>query len=113
MSGQEERAFRRPFSSVPDIESYYPSVSAEGARVRLFRALDRGEGVAFLFGEAGLGTTLLSCFSQSPELDAPVITLSSARISSRRSFYLQLSSSSVMMPVSTKMNYVFVEYSVV
>lgn len=91
MSGQEERAFRRPFSSVPDIESYYPSVSAEGARVRLFRALDRGEGVAFLFGEAGLGKTLLfRVLANQFELDAPVITLSSARISSRRSFYLQL-----------------------
>lgn len=91
MNGQEERAARRPFSSVPDIETYYPSLSAEAARSHLFRALDRGEGPAFLFGETGLGKTLLCrLLADQFEMDAPVLFLSSARIASRKSFFLHL-----------------------
>ena len=91
MNGQEERMARRPFSSIPDIEAYYPSVSAETAQHRIFRTLDRGEGVALLFGDAGLGKTLtLRLLSGKFELNAPVLLFSNARITSRRSFYLDL-----------------------
>ncbi|MBQ3388769.1 MAG: AAA family ATPase [Thermoguttaceae bacterium] len=91
MNGQEERAARRPFSSIPDIQAYYPSVSAESARSRLIRALERSEGAAILFGETGLGKTLLlRLLADHFELNVPVLFLSSARIASRRSFYLQL-----------------------
>ena len=91
MNGQEERMARRPFSSIPDIEAYYPSVSAETAQNRIFRTLDRGEGIALLFGDAGLGKTLaLRLLTGKFELNAPVLLFSNARIASRRSFYLDL-----------------------
>lgn len=91
MNGQEERAARRPFSSIPDIQAYYPAQSAESARSRMIRALERSEGAALLFGETGLGkTVLLRLLADHFELNVPVLFLSSARIASRRSFYLQL-----------------------
>lgn len=91
MNGQEERMARRPFSSIPDIEAYYPSVSADTAQNRIFRTLDRGEGIALLFGDAGLGKTLaLRLLTGKFELNAPVLLFSNARIASRRSFYLDL-----------------------
>lgn len=91
MNGQDERMARRPFSSIPDIEAYYPSVSAETAHRRIFRTLDRGEGIALLFGDAGLGKTLaLRLLTGKFELDAPVLLFSNARIANRRSFYLEL-----------------------
>lgn len=91
MNGQDERMTRRPFSSIPDVEAYYPSVSAETAHQRIYRTLDRGEGIALLFGDAGLGKTLsLRILAGKFELDAPVLLFSNARISNRRSFYLDL-----------------------
>ena len=91
MNGQEERMVRRPFSSIPDIEAYYPLASAETAHRRIYRTLDRGEGIALLFGDAGLGKTLaLRLLAGKFELDAPVLLFSNAHIANRRSFYLDL-----------------------
>lgn len=82
---------RRPFSAIPDVEAFYPSQSAESARERLFRTLDRGEGPALLFGETGLGKTLLlRLLAGQFEINAPVIFPANMRISGRKSFLQQL-----------------------
>lgn len=81
----------RAFSAIPDIESYFPSASAESARQTLTRSLERGEGVAALFGAPGLGKTLLTRLLASLfEMDAPVIFLSGSGMKNRRSFLAQI-----------------------
>lgn len=54
-----EKYKRQPFMSVPVAEAYFPASSIEQARLSVFRCLNRGEGIAVVFGSNGLGKTLL------------------------------------------------------
>ncbi len=49
----------RPFAAAPQVEHYFPSLSAEAARERLIRCIERAEGPAMLVGPAGTGKTLM------------------------------------------------------
>ena len=50
---------RRPFSSVPRTDQYYPATTIESSRQTLDRAVQRAEGVGLVVGPAGTGKTLL------------------------------------------------------
>ena len=50
---------RRPFSSVPQTDQYYPATTIESARQTLDRAVQRAEGIGLVVGPAGTGKTLL------------------------------------------------------
>jgi len=49
----------RPFSLVPDLAAYFTTESHRRAVACLFHALARGEGIAAITGEAGVGKTML------------------------------------------------------
>ncbi|MDD3588178.1 MAG: AAA family ATPase, partial [Thermoguttaceae bacterium] len=55
----DEKYKRRPFMMIPVAEAYFPASSIEQARAAMFRCLNRGEGIAVVFGGTGLGKTLL------------------------------------------------------
>ena len=50
---------RRPFSSVPRAEDYFPAAAIEAARQTLLRCVERAEGVGIAVGPSGTGKTLL------------------------------------------------------
>jgi type II secretory pathway predicted ATPase ExeA len=64
---------RRPFPATPDTSSYYPATGHELALERIVRAIEDGEGVALLVGEAGTGKTLL-CHCLLERLRGEVVT---------------------------------------
>ncbi|MDO5553911.1 MAG: AAA family ATPase [Planctomycetia bacterium] len=49
----------RPFSAYPDVEAWFPSDSMETSRAQIARCVERSEGLALIFGSAGLGKSLL------------------------------------------------------
>ena len=57
---RENRDVRRPFLSTPDARVYFPASAIEKARRSVARCLRRGEGVALVVGEPGMGKTLLA-----------------------------------------------------
>jgi len=50
---------RRPFSSVPRVDDYFPAAAIEAARQTLVRCVERAEGVGMVIGPTGSGKTLL------------------------------------------------------
>jgi len=88
MYSNEQQHFPRPFLSCPDPEAYYPAETIQQARTTVFRTLDRGEGLALVFGSAGVGKTLLArLLADEFELHAPVLRMTGFRFPDRRSFY--------------------------
>ena len=57
---RENKDIQRPFLSTPDARVYFPASIVEKARRDVERCLKRGEGVALVFGDAGVGKTLLA-----------------------------------------------------
>lgn len=91
MTLQESSPKKRPFLAFPDTEAYYPAATIVQARSTVFRSLDRGEGVSLVFGECGVGKTLLfRLLADEFELDAPVLRLSGFPFSDRKSFLAQI-----------------------
>lgn len=91
MTLQENSPKKRPFLAFPDTEAYYPAATIAQARSMVFRSLDRGEGVSLVFGECGVGKTLLSrLLADEFELDAPVLRLTGFPFSDRKSFLAQI-----------------------
>ncbi len=50
---------KQVFSSVPDIGAWYPTDSVRAAGDAVYHCLEQGEGIALIFGETGMGKTLL------------------------------------------------------
>ena len=50
---------RRPFSSVPRPDRYYPAAAVESARQTIIRCVERAEGIGVVIGPTGIGKTLL------------------------------------------------------
>ncbi|MDR0390372.1 MAG: AAA family ATPase, partial [Planctomycetaceae bacterium] len=72
---------RRPFLAVPDTEIYFPTTQMEEARLLIERTIKRGEGIALVFGQTGVGKSLLlRILRKSLENDFNVITLTSGRL---------------------------------
>ncbi len=57
---RENKDIQRPFLSTPDARVYFPASIVEKARRDVERCLKRGEGVALVVGDAGVGKTLLA-----------------------------------------------------
>ena len=87
---------RRPFLFVPDVESYFPVDCMEEAHRTVQRTLQKGEGIALIFGAAGIGKTLLmrilrqSLASQPLESQYTVVFVSNSRLETPKALFLQL-----------------------
>ena len=57
---RENQDIRRAFLTSPDERAYFPASIIEKARRDAERCLKRGEGVALILGDAGVGKTLLT-----------------------------------------------------
>ncbi|MDR1483854.1 MAG: AAA family ATPase [Planctomycetaceae bacterium] len=82
---------RRPFLSVPDTESYFPIPQMEEARLLIERTVRRGEGIALVFGQSGVGKSLLlRILRKSLEQDFDVASLAGGRINNAKAFLQNL-----------------------
>ncbi|MDR1477432.1 MAG: AAA family ATPase [Planctomycetaceae bacterium] len=82
---------RRPFLAVPDTESYFPIPQMEDARLLIERTVRRGEGISLVFGQAGVGKSLLlRMLRKSFDSDFDVVSLASGRLSSAKAFWQNL-----------------------
>lgn len=91
MTLQENSPKKRPFLAFPDTEAYYPAAAIQQARSTVFRTLSRGEGVSLIFGDAGVGKSLLlRLLADEIELDAPVLRMTGFPFSDRKSFLGQI-----------------------
>lgn len=76
---------RRPFLAAPACELYVPVETMETARERLFRCIERAEGVGLLVGPAGTGKSLLCCMlAEHFRRQHEIIHLACGRIGNRR-----------------------------
>ncbi|MDR2762932.1 MAG: AAA family ATPase [Planctomycetaceae bacterium] len=76
---------RRPFLTVPDAESYFPTNQMEEARLLIERTVRRGEGISLVFGQSGVGKSLLlRILRKSLEFDFDVVSLTSGRINNAK-----------------------------
>ncbi len=79
---------RRPFTSVPQVDHYFPASAIEGARTTLARCIQRGEGAGLVIGPAGTGKTLLCLLlAEQFRRSFQVATLNSGRLSTRRALF--------------------------
>ncbi len=76
---------KRPFSSVPRADQYFPGEAVEAARTTLVRCIRRAEGPGLVIGPSGTGKTML-CHVLAEELgdQLRVVLLASGRLGSRR-----------------------------
>ncbi|MDR1053006.1 MAG: AAA family ATPase, partial [Planctomycetaceae bacterium] len=82
---------RRPFLAVPDTESYFPIPQMEDARLLIERTVRRGEGISLVFGQAGVGKSLLiRILRKSLEPDFNVASLTSGRLNNAKAFWQNL-----------------------
>ncbi len=76
---------RRPFSSLPQPELYFPAAATEYARRTVIRCVERGEGVAVVVGPTGCGKSLLGqILAERFRESMHVVRLASGRLDSRR-----------------------------
>jgi len=76
---------RRPFSSVPRTDQYYPASTIESSRQSLVRAVQRAEGIGLVVGPAGTGKTLLcQVLAEQSRESFQVALLGCGRLSTRR-----------------------------
>ena len=88
---RENRDVRRPFLSTPDARVYFPASVVEKARRDAVRCLKRGEGVALVIGDAGVGKTLLSrVLASNFDADDLVAVVSASRKFTVKAFLQQL-----------------------
>ncbi len=91
MDYRESMPKKRPFTAFPDVDAFFPAAAILQARQKVFRSLDRGEGVSLVFGDAGVGKTLLArLLAGQFEMEAPVITMTGFRFPDRRAFWSRL-----------------------
>lgn len=88
---RENKDVRRPFLSAPDARVYFPASIIEKARRDAVRCLKRGEGVAIVVGDAGVGKTLLSrVIAADFDADDLVAVVSASRKFTVKAFLQQL-----------------------
>ncbi|MCL2623862.1 MAG: AAA family ATPase [Planctomycetaceae bacterium] len=82
---------RPPFSAVPDVSGYYPAESIESARRTLLQVLENGTGIPLVFGETGMGKSLLlRMLEKVLENDCHVVYMANQRLRSPKSLYQHL-----------------------
>jgi type II secretory pathway predicted ATPase ExeA len=75
----------RPFASQPQVGRYFPASSAEEARRRLSRSIERGDGPGVAIGPAGIGKSLLlQVLAAQYREKFDVVLLASAQLCTRR-----------------------------
>lgn len=80
----------QPFASIPDVRAWYPADSIVSAEKAIYSCLDRADGIALVFGESGLGKTLLFQYlAENFDSDDQVI-VSRTRIDTAASFLQQI-----------------------
>jgi type II secretory pathway predicted ATPase ExeA len=81
----------RSFLAIPDIKSYFPSGCMESARLSAIRILECGTGIFLVFGENGVGKSLLlKKLEQYFKNDFRAIYISNTRLRSPKSLYQHL-----------------------
>jgi type II secretory pathway predicted ATPase ExeA len=79
---------RRPFTSVPQADQYFPAGTIENARTTLARCIQRGEGAGLVIGPSGTGKTLLFLtLADQFRRSFQVAMLASGRLSTRRALF--------------------------
>ncbi|MGI6400620.1 MAG: ExeA family protein [Thermoguttaceae bacterium] len=87
---RENKDVRRPFLSTPDDRVYFPASVIEKARRAAARCLKRGEGIALIIGESGVGKTLLArVLAAGCDEDDLVVSVSASRKFSVKAFLQQ------------------------
>jgi type II secretory pathway predicted ATPase ExeA len=82
---------RRPFLAVPDTESYFPTPLMEESRLVIERTVRRGEGISLVFGQAGVGKSLLlRILRKSLEDDFDTASLAGGRLNNVKAFLQNL-----------------------
>jgi len=82
---------RRPFSFIPDLESYFSVESREESHQEIELAVKKGEGFSLIFGASGTGKTLLlRRLQKSFEPEYTVAFVSHSRLETPRALFLQL-----------------------
>ena len=81
LAGRDERVF----PSYPQVARYFPSSAMEDARIRLGRAIERGDGPGLVIGAPGTGKSLLLQVLASQYHERfDVVLLAAARLCTRR-----------------------------
>ncbi len=82
---------RRPFSAAPDVTGYYPAASIEAARTTVLHILENVSGIPLVFGESGMGKSLLlRVLEKYFEFDCHVVYMANRRLRSPKSLYQHL-----------------------
>ncbi|MCL2119061.1 MAG: AAA family ATPase [Planctomycetaceae bacterium] len=82
---------RLPFSAIPDVSGYYPAESIEAARCTILQVLENGTGIPLVFGETGMGKSLLlRVLEKSFENDCHVVYMANQRLRRPKSLYQHL-----------------------
>jgi type II secretory pathway predicted ATPase ExeA len=94
---------RRPFLFVPDLEAYFSAESMEESRRDIEHTIQKGEGIALVFGASGTGKTLLThILRQSLEKKYTVALVSNSRLETPRALFLQLAHDLHITPTANK-----------
>ena len=82
---------RPPFAAFPDPESYFPAETMEAARQTVLHVLRQESGIPLVFGEPGMGKSLLlRVLQQQLENDGQTVYVANPRLRSPKSLYQHL-----------------------
>jgi len=82
---------RLPFSTTPDVSGYFPAESIEAARRTVLQVLEHGTGIPLIFGESGMGKSLLlRMLEKFFEDDCHVVYMANQRLRTPKSLYQHL-----------------------
>ena len=82
---------RLPFSTTPDVSGYFPAESIETARRTVMQVLKHGTGIPLIFGESGMGKSLLlRVLEKFFENDCHVVYMANQRLRTPKSLYQHL-----------------------
>jgi len=82
---------RLPFSTTPDVSGYFPAESIETARRTVLHVLEHGTGIPLIFGESGMGKSLLlRVLEKFFENDFHVVYMANQRLRTPKSLYQHL-----------------------
>ena len=82
---------RPPFSASPDVTGYYPADSIEATRRTVLQVLENGTGIPLVFGETGMGKSLLlRVLEKALEGDCHVVYMANQRLRRPKSLYQHL-----------------------